>query len=72
MVLVTTRQLSFGSYPPANATDDEQDLRDTWFPKARDCTCCKVCHVIVLGVVGHFRRGGFGIVVVGVYVASDV
>ena len=35
-------QLSFGSYPPASATDDEQDLRDTWFPKARDCTCCKV------------------------------
>ncbi|CAM9632318.1 unnamed protein product, partial [Ectocarpus sp. 13 AM-2016] len=34
-------ELSFGSYPPANATDDEQDLRDTWFPKARDCTCCK-------------------------------
>ena len=37
-----TKQLSFGSYPPANSTDDDQDLRDTWFPKARDCTCCKV------------------------------
>ncbi|CAN0293840.1 unnamed protein product, partial [Laminaria digitata] len=34
-------ELSFGSYPPANATDDDQDLKDTWFPKARDCTCCK-------------------------------
>ncbi|CAN0370519.1 unnamed protein product, partial [Hapterophycus canaliculatus] len=38
---LTARQLSFGSYPPANATDDEQDLKDTWFPKARDCACCK-------------------------------
>lgn len=35
-------QVSFGSYPPASAADDDQDLRDTWFPKARDCTCCKV------------------------------
>ncbi|CAN0383943.1 unnamed protein product [Pylaiella littoralis] len=34
-------ELSFGSYPPANATDDDQDLKDTWFPKARDCACCK-------------------------------
>eukprot|EP00752_Nemacystus_decipiens_P012744 g11285.t4 len=33
--------MSFGDYPPASATDDLQDLKDTWFPKARDCTCCK-------------------------------
>ncbi|CAM9810007.1 unnamed protein product [Discosporangium mesarthrocarpum] len=32
-------ELSFGSY--CGGGDDEQDLKDTWFPKSRDCSCCK-------------------------------
>lgn len=60
------RQLSFGSYPPANATDDDQDLKDTWFPKARDCTCCKVLRVVRGSKYCVHEMVVFFLVVVGV------
>ncbi|CAM9160945.1 unnamed protein product [Choristocarpus tenellus] len=33
-------EVSFGSYR-GGTTDDDQDLKDTWFPRCRDCSCCK-------------------------------